>query len=486
MADFTSEAKGTDFSNESAQPQPLPSIYERIGQLYKSVADPLRNRAAQGLSTWNLLAPPQLTPHNAEPGALAKFGAGMIVPESPALAALTLLAPGIGKLGEGVSTSIPILKGIEKSIANSGVIGKAVKGGALRTGINTGVGATTSALTGESPVKGGIEGLVSGVAGEGLRTAKVIKNRDTIPRTTEGLARSEERFGPQWVQAVTHDLPALAPHVRSYDDLQSLIGNKVSGQIGREIYQPFRHALDVMMPNTRFTFPYLRPGRFGRLSINDPTISEILPNIDVKILQRAGQLSPNEALTVIQQLKDAAFNPAKDGAIRDAAKKFATQMEQDFTAVLNRTHPQLGNYYDSVKKQYSQLKGLQYALRKNRAKLFPGAGNSVGIDPAAWRETLRDAFEQVPDHLFPRLHNAVSFGGLHLGAGATYEPAQGVVRTSTESPSRLARFFATVFRPSGHISIPSATPPRPLSPYLRSLYPSIISGTENVVNKQGD
>lgn len=328
---LSSDLKAEDFvpvGKDDFVPVTPPSIFSRIGQFYKGVTAKPREGIAKaiegGIGPFTLLTKPKR-----EPGAFSKFAAGMAVPETATQAALMALLPGIGKLGEGVATSIPILKGIEKSIAESGTLGKAIKGGLLRTGIAAGAGAGTSALTGEPPLVGGIQGAASNVAGELLRGAKVVHGQDVIPATAEGFTRAQNRFAPavtlstpqpgNWTRALVDDLPALQNHIRTYDDLLSLkstvAGNriirnsKLAKTIGEEIYRPFHTVLDLLAPNLRFNFPYLTPGRFGRLAVTDPTISEILPNIDIRILHRAGNLSPNEALTIIQQLKDAAFNP---------------------------------------------------------------------------------------------------------------------------------------------------------------------------------
>jgi hypothetical protein len=398
--------------------------------------------------------------YGTEPGSLAKFGAGVLIPQTPSQAALYAATGPVGKIGQTIKAGRPLLN--------------AILGGAARTGILTGTGAGTSYAVGDDPLVGGIEGAGAGLLGELMGGVGKWLKRDVTRATPEGLAVLEQRFGPSYVQSVVGDIPALGKFIKRYDDLITLQDNTVATKIGDEIYRPIRSAIYTLLPNTKFDFPYISKGPTGALSL-PPTISELLPKQTQDVLRRAGGLTANEALDVIQQLK-ALGSRAKDDAIGHASREFARGVERDFISVLKGVRPGLDDMYLWALQQYRAFSGLRDVIQKHGSTLFPSGGEQAGLNPAAWREALVKEYDRAPREILTRLHNQVFGAGL---GGATMKGEAGHARAYSSTPGIHFGFPLTPSGPS--VVLPTK---RAMAVWPRTMAPAAISGLESALGKE--
>ncbi len=500
MVDFTKdELANVDITSKDIAPEP--SIFQRIGEGYKkNVADYL-TPAASALfspSAWKY----RLThPFSAEreeiykrAGAVPKFLGGMVIPQTPTEAALAIAAPGVGKLGK---------------FAKSGPLIGAIKRGLTHAGVQGGVGAATSALTGENPLIGATQGVGSSLAGDIIGGIARRAGRDVLPITADGVTRAKARFAPpidlstpqpdSWLRAIVDDLPVLKSHIKELPDLMKLT-SEVAGkrvvresplvkEIGKEIYASTHSILRAMEGKVKRDLPQLTPASINNIMIQDPALKAALTPVYERVLNEGNKVSPNTALDLIQMVKEKAWSGAA-GKMNSVLRKFADDLDTSFSSSLARIDPAYGggqhltNIYKRAKSQYGSLKDLVWVLSKNAKELFPrGTDLKPGVNPVAWADALRQYPVRLSFNKWPRLNRAVTLGA-GPGGGAVLEGASsGSARgyTGLPAPLEMIRFGMEALKPSPKAVL--APPPVAPSVLFRALYPLLLSGMQSATGQ---
>lgn len=518
------------FTDKDLQQIGPKSPFERAGQFYRDITAQPREDIAAGISSiLHPLTPTpkfprmeggllpssenvrkyneavQAMPKSQPPGGLARFGAGVVLPPEFWEFALQRVAPGIGTFFRTAKPTV-------------GPISQAVSGTLKRAGVTSAATGAAAALTGENPIIPAAAGAGTSVLSDIIRGVVGHTRRDLIPESPEGWNIARERFAPDIdlskpqpdsiLRAIVEDMPILKKFITRFDQLQDFVTD-MSGRhvvknpplvkrIGERIYQPLHTLLDKVSPDHTFDFPYLSPSRLKlyypppststvlspdvRAPITDATISEILPGIYEKILRKAGRLNAEDTLDVIHQLKSVAFSGVED-AIKGAAQKLVTTLEDDFVNQLGKIHRVLPLVYRSSNQSYAQLKQLQRFISDDPKQLFQrGPGNRLGLDPAAWDEVLLEK-----SYLMPRTTINHTTGNEipawskfrdtidRIGAVRRAAP-RGEGRLYEEVPGlRSARWGVPFYKPHPKIEAFTTTP-KPLSPLFQALLPSTISG----------